>query len=113
MAEFGSCHRFEPGGALHGIMRVRNFTQDDAHIFCTEDQIISESKEFCDLLQAVYTDMGFTDIKVKFYDRPAKRSGSDATWAKAAAALKDACTRQEARHVGKEGVGTSESQWPR
>ncbi|MFN4309897.1 MAG: threonine--tRNA ligase [Ferrovibrio sp.] len=91
MAEFGSCHRFEPGGALHGIMRVRNFTQDDAHIFCTEDQIISESKEFCELLKSIYHDMGFTDIRVKFSDRPDKRAGSDATWDKAENALKEAC----------------------
>jgi threonyl-tRNA synthetase len=91
MAEFGSCHRFEPGGALHGIMRVRNFTQDDAHIFCTEDQIISESKSFCELLKSIYKDMGFTDVRVKFSDRPAKRAGSDATWDKAENALKEAC----------------------
>ncbi|MFN4276088.1 MAG: threonine--tRNA ligase [Ferrovibrio sp.] len=91
MAEFGSCHRFEPGGALHGIMRVRNFTQDDAHIFCTEDQIISESKEFCELLKGIYHDMGFTDIRVKFSDRPEKRAGTDATWDKAENALKEAC----------------------
>jgi threonyl-tRNA synthetase len=91
MAEFGSCHRFEPGGALHGIMRVRNFTQDDAHIFCTEDQIISESKSFCELLKTIYKDMGFTDVRVKFSDRPAKRAGSDATWDKAEGALKEAC----------------------
>lgn len=91
MAEFGSCHRFEPGGALHGIMRVRNFTQDDAHIFCTEDQIISESKEFCELLKGIYHDMGFADIRVKFSDRPEKRAGTDATWDKAENALKEAC----------------------
>lgn len=91
MAEFGSCHRFEPGGALHGIMRVRNFTQDDAHIFCTEDQIISESKEFCELLKSIYHDMGFADIRVKFSDRPEKRAGTDATWDKAENALKEAC----------------------
>lgn len=91
MAEFGSCHRFEPGGALHGIMRVRNFTQDDAHIFCTEDQIISESQSFCELLRGIYKDMGFTDVRVKFSDRPEKRAGSDATWDKAEDALKQAC----------------------
>lgn len=91
MAEFGSCHRFEPGGALHGIMRVRNFTQDDAHIFCTEDQIISESKSFCELLKSIYKDMGFDEIRVKFSDRPAKRAGTDATWDKAEGALKEAC----------------------
>lgn len=90
MAEFGSCHRNEPSGSLHGLMRVRAFTQDDAHIFCTEDQIITETKEFCDLLQSVYKDLGFSEIRVKFSDRPEKRAGSDATWDKAEAALKDA-----------------------
>ena len=87
MAEFGSCHRYEPSGALHGIMRVRAFTQDDAHIFCTEDQIVSETIDFCRLLKQVYQDFGFTDVRVKFSDRPAKRAGSDATWDKAEAAL--------------------------
>ena len=91
MAEFGSCHRFEPGGALHGIMRVRNFTQDDAHIFCTEEQIISESKIFCDLLRSIYRDLGFDDVRVKFSDRPAVRAGSDQTWDRAENALKAAC----------------------
>jgi len=87
MAEFGSCHRYEPSGALHGIMRVRAFTQDDAHIFCTEDQIVSETIDFCRLLKQVYQDFGFTDVRVKFSDRPVKRAGSDATWDKAEAAL--------------------------
>ncbi|MFC4351847.1 threonine--tRNA ligase [Fodinicurvata halophila] len=90
MAEFGSCHRNEPSGALHGLMRVRSFTQDDAHIFCTEDQIVSETKRFCDLLKTVYQDFGFTEITVKFSDRPATRSGSDAVWDKAEKALKEA-----------------------
>ena len=90
MAEFGSCHRFEPGGALHGIMRVRNFTQDDAHIFCTEDQIMAESVSFCRLLGDMYGDLGFTDWTVKYADRPAVRGGSDAVWDKAEAALKAA-----------------------
>jgi len=90
MAEFGSCHRYEPSGALHGIMRVRAFTQDDAHIFCTEDQITSETISFCQLLKAVYTDFGFTDVRVKFSDRPAKRAGTDETWDKAEAALMEA-----------------------
>ena len=90
MAEFGACHRNEPSGALHGIMRVRAFTQDDAHIFCTEDQIVSETLIFCELLKSIYKDFGFTDIIVKFSDRPEKRAGSDATWDKAEAALKDA-----------------------
>jgi len=90
MAEFGSCHRFEPSGALHGIMRVRAFTQDDAHIFCTEDQIVSETRAFCALLESVYADFGFTEIAVKFSDRPAVRAGDDATWDRAEAALKEA-----------------------
>ena len=90
MAEFGSCHRNEPSGALHGIMRVRAFTQDDAHIFCTEEQINSESVEFCNLLQDIYKDFGFEDIHVKFSDRPEVRAGDDATWDKAEAALRDA-----------------------
>ena len=90
MAEFGSCHRAEPSGALHGIMRVRAFTQDDAHIFCTEDQIVSETKAFCALLESVYADFGFTEIKVKFSDRPPVRAGDDATWDRAEAALKEA-----------------------
>ena len=90
MAEFGSCHRYEPSGALHGIMRVRAFTQDDAHIFCTEDQITSETIAFCQLLKSVYTDFGFSDVRVKFSDRPAKRAGEDATWDRAEAALLEA-----------------------
>ena len=92
LAEFGACHRFEPSGALHGIMRVRAFTQDDAHIFCTEDQITAESIKFCDLLRRVYGDLGFTDIAVKFSDRPAERAGSEAVWDKAEAALEKAAT---------------------
>ncbi|MGC2856078.1 threonine--tRNA ligase [Novispirillum sp. DQ9] len=90
MAEFGSCHRNEPSGALHGLMRVRAFTQDDAHIFCTEDQITSETKAFCELLMSVYQDLGFTEVRVKFSDRPAVRAGTDETWDKAENALKEA-----------------------
>ena len=90
MAEFGACHRNEPSGALHGLMRVRAFTQDDAHIFCTEDQVNAETVAFCDLLLSVYKDFGFEEVAVKFSDRPAKRAGSDATWDKAEAALKSA-----------------------
>ena len=90
MAEFGSCHRNEPSGALHGIMRVRAFTQDDAHIFCTEDQITSESVAFCSLLQDIYADFGFKEVRVKFSDRPEVRAGEDAVWDKAEAALTDA-----------------------
>ncbi len=90
MAEFGACHRYEPSGALHGIMRVRAFTQDDAHIFCTEDQITAETVAFCDMLKAVYKDFGFVDVRVKFSDRPPVRAGEDATWDKAEGALLDA-----------------------
>jgi len=87
MAEFGSCHRNEPSGTLHGLMRVRNFVQDDAHIFCTEDQIQSEISAFIDLLFAVYKDFGFTDVLVKLSTRPEQRVGSDEVWDKAEAAL--------------------------
>jgi threonyl-tRNA synthetase len=90
MAEFGACHRYEPSGALHGIMRVRAFTQDDAHIFCTEDQITAETVAFCDMLKSVYKDFGFVDVRVKFSDRPPVRAGEDATWDKAEGALLDA-----------------------
>lgn len=90
MAEFGSCHRNESSGSLHGIMRVRAFTQDDAHIFCEENQINSETVAFCKLLKEVYSDFGFENVKVKFSTRPEKRAGSDATWDKAEAALAEA-----------------------
>jgi threonyl-tRNA synthetase len=90
LAEFGACHRNEPSGALHGLMRVRAFTQDDAHIFCTPEQINAETVAFCRLLQGVYADLGFTDIRVKFSDRPAKRAGSDETWDRAEGALMSA-----------------------
>ncbi|HIC81573.1 MAG TPA: threonine--tRNA ligase, partial [Kiloniellaceae bacterium] len=90
MAEFGACHRNEPSGALHGLMRVRAFTQDDAHIFATPEQINSETVIFCDLLQSIYRDFGFDDVVVKFSDRPPVRAGDDATWDKAEAALLDA-----------------------
>jgi threonyl-tRNA synthetase len=90
MAEFGSCHRYEPSGAMHGIMRVRAFTQDDAHIFCTPEQITSETIKFCELLKEVYADFGFTDVKVKFSDRPALRGGTDEQWDRAEAALREA-----------------------
>ncbi|MDE0727435.1 MAG: threonine--tRNA ligase [Alphaproteobacteria bacterium] len=90
MAEFGSCHRLEPSGALHGLMRVRAFTQDDAHIFCTVEQISSEGKLFCDLLQSVYKDLGFAEVVVKFADRPPVRVGADEIWDRAEAALLEA-----------------------
>jgi threonyl-tRNA synthetase len=91
MAEFGACHRYEPSGALHGIMRVRAFTQDDAHIFCTEDQIVEETVRFVALLDSVYKDFGFESFAIKFSDRPAERAGSDADWDRAETALKAAC----------------------
>jgi threonyl-tRNA synthetase len=90
MAEFGACHRYEPSGALHGLMRVRAFTQDDAHIFCTGDQIRAETKAFCELLLSVYRDFGFTDVAVKFSDRPPVRAGSDEVWDRAERALREA-----------------------
>jgi threonyl-tRNA synthetase len=90
MAEFGSCHRNESSGSLHGIMRVRSFTQDDAHIFCEESQINDETASFCDLLKEVYRDFGFSDILVKFSTRPQKRAGLDEVWDKAEKALEQA-----------------------
>jgi threonyl-tRNA synthetase len=91
MAEFGSCHRYEPSGALHGIMRVRAFTQDDAHIFCTEDQIASETAKFVALLDSVYKDLGFPEFRIKFADRPPVRAGEEWTWDRAEEALREAC----------------------
>lgn len=90
IAEFGKCHRNELAGTMHGLMRVRGFVQDDAHIFCTEDQVTSEVTNFCRLLQEIYNDFGFTDIQVKYSDRPEKRLGDDSVWDKAEAALKKA-----------------------
>jgi threonyl-tRNA synthetase len=90
MAEFGTCHRNEPSGALHGIMRLRAFTQDDGHVFCTEDQIISETQIILESLQDVCSRFGFDDITVKFSDRPSRRAGSDAVWDKAESAILEA-----------------------
>ena len=90
MAEFGSCHRFEPSGAMHGLMRVRGFTQDDAHIFCTAEQIASETELFIDLLSSIYSDLGFPQFTIKFADRPPVRAGSDEIWEQAERALRDA-----------------------
>jgi len=90
MAEFGSCHRNEPSGALHGLMRVRAMVQDDAHIFCTEEQIVSETESFCDLLKEVYKELGFDEIAVKIATRPEVRAGTDETWNKAEKSLIDA-----------------------
>ena len=91
MAEMGCCHRYEPSGALHGIMRVRQFTQDDAHIFCTETQIAAETARFIALLSQVYSDLGFPTFRIKFSDRPEARIGTDAEWDKAEGALREAC----------------------
>jgi threonyl-tRNA synthetase len=90
MAEFGCCHRNEPHGALHGLMRVRQFTQDDAHIFVREDQLVSEVADFCDLLDVVYKDLGFTDYAIKLALRPEKRFGSDAMWDWSEQSMRDA-----------------------
>ncbi|HXG27592.1 MAG TPA: threonine--tRNA ligase [Nevskiales bacterium] len=94
MAEFGSCHRNEPSGALHGLMRVRAFTQDDAHIFCTEEQVLPEVSAFIDLLFRVYRDFGFDDVQIKLSTRPAQRVGSDESWDRAEKALEDALNRK-------------------
>ena len=91
LAEFGSCHRYEPSGALHGLMRVRAFTQDDAHIFCTEEQIAPETVRFMELLSSVYRDFGYESFRVKFSDRPASRAGTDESWDRAESALREAC----------------------
>lgn len=105
MAEFGSCHRHEPSGALHGIMRVRAFTQDDAHIFCEENQIDSETVNFCNLLKLVYQDFGFEHVKVKFSTRPSIRAGTDATWDKAEAALAGAVKEANLEYTINPGEG--------
>lgn len=105
MAEFGSCHRNEPSGAMHGLMRVRAFTQDDAHIFCTETQITSETKSFCELLLSVYRDLGFEDVIVKFSDRPAKRAGSDEVWTRAEQALQEAAAAAGLAAIPNPGEG--------
>ena len=91
MAEFGSCNRYEPSGALHGIMRVRGFTQDDAHIFCTDDQIEAETKKFIEFLAGIYADLGFHNWTIKLSTRPEKRIGSEESWDRVEAALGDAC----------------------
>ncbi|MFH1818473.1 MAG: threonine--tRNA ligase [Pseudomonadota bacterium] len=105
LAEFGSCHRNEPSGALHGIMRVRGFTQDDAHIFCTEDQIEQEVADFIVMLQKVYADFGFNDVLVKLSTRPDKRVGSDESWDKAEAALAAALEQNKLAYDLQPGEG--------
>ena len=107
LAEFGSCTRNEPSGSLHGIMRIRGFVQDDAHIFCTEEQISSEVSKFCALLKRMYADFGFAEDKilVKFSTRPEQRVGDDATWARAEKALSDACADAGLKYEIAEGEG--------
>lgn len=106
MAEFGACYRYEPSGALHGLMRVRGFVQDDAHIFCTDDQITPETEEFCDLLMSIYRDFGFEQVRVNFADRPPVRVGADDVWDRAEGALMEAVkgTGLEVQHNPGEGA---------
>ena len=105
MAEFGSCNRYEPSGALHGIMRVRGFTQDDGHIFCTEDQIVEETAKFIKFLASVYSDLGFNDWSIKLSTRPEKRIGSEESWDRVEAALGDACNAAGYEYVLLPGEG--------
>jgi len=105
ISEFGKVHRYEPSGALHGLMRVRAFTQDDAHIFCTEDQITEESKTVCDLILNIYKDFGFDDVRIKFSDRPVKRVGNDSVWDKAEKALKEAMEATGLKYTLNPGEG--------
>ncbi len=105
LAEFGSCHRNEPSGALHGLMRVRAFVQDDAHIFCAENQVQAEVSDFIRMLQAVYADFGFTDVLVKLSTRPEKRVGSDASWDKAEAGLAAALEQNQLAYELQPGEG--------
>ena len=105
LAEFGKCHRYEASGTMHGLMRVRGFTQDDAHIFCTEDQIESETKNFIDLLSKMYSDLGFTNFNIKLSTRPEKRIGSDASWDKSEKALQDAIEMLKLPYTIDEGDG--------
>jgi len=105
LAEFGACHRYEPSGALHGIMRVRSFVQDDAHIFCTEQQIASETVRFVELLSTVYRDFGFPEFSVKFSDRPPMRVGADEVWDHAEAALREACQIAKVEYTLNPGEG--------
>ncbi|MDR0552742.1 MAG: threonine--tRNA ligase [Holosporales bacterium] len=105
MAEFGLCHRNESSGSLHGLMRLRAFMQDDGHIFCSEDQIVSETQNFCSLLKEVYAKFGFADIAVKFSDRPEKRVGSDESWDIAEKALREAADASGLEYSINKGEG--------
>ena len=105
LAEFGACHRYEPSGALHGLLRVRGFTQDDAHIFCTHEQITGETAAFCRLLLSMYRDLGFEDVRVKLATRPTNRIGGDNIWDSAETALKDATAQAGVEYALNPGEG--------
>jgi threonyl-tRNA synthetase len=105
LAEFGKCHRYEPSGALHGMLRVRAFTQDDAHIFCTPEQITDETIAVCDLILGIYRDFGFDDVLIKFADRPSNRVGDDEVWDQAEAALKQALETSGLEYTYNPGEG--------
>lgn len=105
ISEFGKVHRYEPSGALHGLMRVRGFTQDDAHVFCTMEQITAASKDVCDLLLSIYSDFGFEEVRVKFADRPEKRVGADDVWDQSEAALREACVASGLEYTLNPGEG--------
>jgi threonyl-tRNA synthetase len=105
LAEFGKVHRYEPSGALHGLMRVRAFTQDDAHIFCTTEQMTEECINVCKLIKEIYKDFGFEDVKVKFSDRPEKRIGTDEVWDESEKALLDAVKQQNLPYTLNKGEG--------
>src|SRR3546814_15235756 len=113
MAEFGCCHRNEPHGALHGIMRVRQFTQDDAHIFCREDQIVEETRAFCDLLDSIYRDLGFASYSIKLALRPEKRFGTDEMWDRAEQDLRDEVRLAGRDGPDREGGGGGKGGWKR
>jgi threonyl-tRNA synthetase len=110
IAEFGVVHRYEASGALHGLMRVRGFTQDDAHVFCTEDQLEAEIMKINDLMMSVYRDFGFTEVVVKLATRPVKRVGTDAMWDHAEAILRKALARMEAESGGAIKTGINEGE---
>ena len=105
LAEFGSCHRYEASGTMHGLMRVRGFTQDDGHIFCTEDQIETETADFISLLSEIYTELGFESFDIKLSTRPETRVGSDAVWDKAETALENAIKKLDIPYTVEAGDG--------
>ena len=105
LSEFGKVHRYEPSGALHGLLRVRAFTQDDAHIFCTEDQITEESLSVTNLILEIYKDLGFKDVILKYSDRPDQRVGDDSVWDKSEAALLTAIKKSKLEYTINKGEG--------